>query len=782
MPALARFLDHHERARRVTPPRLVVVADVAGQGHYHLGDEAMLEANLWRFRQLVPGIRFTVLSKDPIWTSTRYGVDALRRPPAQHDVTGVHTSATLRPARLEASPTLCAEWLGDEIAESLRAADGLVISGGGNLCDTWPEQIWERVALIEVARAARRPIAVLGQMLGPRLSDDQRKWLAVALCSSAWMGVRDSASAVLAQALGVPAHRIHQQLDDAFFLEAATIEDDRAERLPRSQPWIVVTLDASFGSPARAHALEAIASQLDALAVSLGAALMFAPHVGGADVPDALADLVAGRALGARLGSPLLVLDPWQPREIRWLIAQAALVVSTRYHALVFATAAGTPSLGIYSDEYTRSKLRGALTPAGLDGWCISVAEAQRLALFPLAMELWHHRLKVRRRLARLFVDTWPLELRRWDGICRALDLHPEGILAAPPQLERAAASSFAEGRCEREIDGMADLVTEEQWRRYEQQGYLRLGPVLDAVQLAALQQRMDDVMLGKVRYPGVHFQLDTGGAYEDLPEAVEGHPAATLAFRKVQGLEADPLVLDLIRRDLFREICGRHYGKHASISIFRAMLMNKPANQGTHLPWHQDAGDVWKLDRDPLVTIWIALDSATRANGCLEVIPGSHRLGLLSKNGSTISASHAERHCPDEAITYLEVEAGEALLLHNWLLHRSAVNCTDAPRRAFTTCFMDGRTMSTLTGDRFPIVFGEREDPDVVMPFLQRLKEENGRLHEMAAEAERYARSLLDDNHRREQMRADAEAYAKSLEAEVARLRDIAAASTGAS
>ena len=142
----------------------------------------------------------------------------------------------------------------------------------------------------------------------------------------------------------------------------------------------------------------------------------------------------------------------------------------------------------------------------------------------------------------------------------------------------------------------------------------------------------------------------------------------------------------------------------------------------------------------------------------------------------STISASHAERYCPDEAITYLEVEAGGALLLHNWLLHRSAVNRTDAPRRAFTTCFMDGRTMSTLTGNRFPIVFGEREDPDVAMPFLQSLKEENGRLHEMVAEAERYAKSLLEDNHRREQMRGDAEAYAKSLEAEVARLRDIAA------
>jgi hypothetical protein len=289
----------------------------------------------------------------------------------------------------------------------------------------------------------------------------------------------------------------------------------------------------------------------------------------------------------------------------------------------------------------------------------------------------------------------------------------------------------------------------------------------------------MDDIMLGRIRNPALQFQLDTGGPYEDLPEAVATFATVTLAYRKVQGLESDPMILGLIRRDLFREICARQYGKHASVSIFRAMMMNKPANQGTHLPWHQDAGDVWKLDRDPLVTIWIGLDAATRASGCLEVIAGSHKLGLLSRNGSTISASHAQTYCPDEAVTYLQIEAGEALLLHNWLLHRSGVNRTDAPRRALTTCYMDGRTTSTLTGDRFPIVFGEHEDTDEALPFLKVLREENRRLRATAVEAERYAKSLLEDNQRREQMRSEAEAYARSLEAELARLRAQAAAST---
>jgi hypothetical protein len=312
----------------------------------------------------------------------------------------------------------------------------------------------------------------------------------------------------------------------------------------------------------------------------------------------------------------------------------------------------------------------------------------------------------------------------------------------------------------------MTDLLSEQQWWEYQQSGYLRLGAILDASELTALQRRMDEIMLGQVSYPALRYQLDTGGAYEDLPDALPRGPEPTLAYRKVQGLEAEPLVLEVLRRPVFREICDRHYGKHARISIFRAMMMNKPAGKGTYLPWHQDGGDVWKLDRDPLVTIWIALDAARRTNGCVQVVPGTHRLGLLSQNGSTLSPEDAQRHCPEHAITYLEVEPGEALLLHNWLVHRSEINPTSAPRRALTACYMDARTRSTLTGDHFPMVFDERQDAETEWPFLQCVKDENRHWRETATEAQRYARSLVEHSERLQQ-------HANSLEAELARVRD---------
>jgi ectoine hydroxylase-related dioxygenase (phytanoyl-CoA dioxygenase family) len=113
-------------------------------------------------------------------------------------------------------------------------------------------------------------------------------------------------------------------------------------------------------------------------------------------------------------------------------------------------------------------------------------------------------------------------------------------------------------------------------------------------------------------------------------------------------------------------------------------------------------------MDRDPVVTIWTALDPATIANGCVQVIPGSHRLGLLSEEGHTITPEQEAQHCPEEKIVYLELEPGEAVLLHNWLLHRSDVNKTDRPRRGFSVCYMDARTRTTSGEPAGTVVFGK--------------------------------------------------------------------------
>ena len=51
----------------------------------------------------------------------------------------------------------------------------------------------------------------------------------------------------------------------------------------------------------------------------------------------------------------------------------------------------------------------------------------------------------------------------------------------------------------------------------------------------------------------------------------------------------------------------------------------------GSVLGWHQDMGAGFNCDRDPLVTVYLALDDATISNGCMHIVRGSHADGLLS-------------------------------------------------------------------------------------------------------------------------------------------------------
>lgn len=227
---------------------------------------------------------------------------------------------------------------------------------------------------------------------------------------------------------------------------------------------------------------------------------------------------------------------------------------------------------------------------------------------------------------------------------------------------------------------------------QFERDGFVRLGKVASPEQLAGLQQRIDDLMMGHVAGDGIWFQLDSeSGEYGALKFGDGSWGGPTLNYRKIEALERDPLFLDYIRHPRFRDLTRELIGEQ--VSIYRGMFMNKPAGRGTYLPYHQDAGSQWQLDRDPYVTVWTALDDATKENGCVQVMPGTHKLGLLSAHGHTITPEQEARYCPEEKSAYLEADAGEAILLHNLLLHRSGINTIDRPRRAFSVAYMDAAT-----------------------------------------------------------------------------------------
>ena len=231
-------------------------------------------------------------------------------------------------------------------------------------------------------------------------------------------------------------------------------------------------------------------------------------------------------------------------------------------------------------------------------------------------------------------------------------------------------------------------------WRRFEAEGMVRIGR-LDTATLSRLRAGLDDIMLGRADapYDRLLMQLDaSSGSYGDLGRQTKGFKGATLNYRKLQDLELVGTFRRYLEAPSFRAICQHVYGD-IPIACFRAMAMIKPAGAGTRLPWHQDR---WRaLDRDPLVTIWTSLDDANTRSGGLEVIPGSHRRGVLNpSHPSAFLNDQQQAQCDRDARTSLDIPTGEVWLLHNWLLHRSGVNETDKPRRAFSVCYMDARTV----------------------------------------------------------------------------------------
>lgn len=145
----------------------------------------------------------------------------------------------------------------------------------------------------------------------------------------------------------------------------------------------------------------------------------------------------------------------------------------------------------------------------------------------------------------------------------------------------------------------------------FARDGYARLGRLAAPAALEQMRARSDDLMLGRVSYPGLFFQIDTeSGRYEDLTYGL-GWQGPGLNYRKMEKLEVDPIFRAWIENPAFERVVRALI--EGPVVLYRATLFNKRAEGGTVLPFHQDGGALWGLDRDPHVQLWTALDDAPR-------------------------------------------------------------------------------------------------------------------------------------------------------------------------
>jgi len=128
-------------------------------------------------------------------------------------------------------------------------------------------------------------------------------------------------------------------------------------------------------------------------------------------------------------------------------------------------------------------------------------------------------------------------------------------------------------------------------------------------------------------------------------------------------------------------------YHYHSKMSI-------KAPRTGGAWSWHQDYG-YWYQNGclfPDMASVFIAVDPNTRANGCLQVLKGSHQLGRV-EHGRFGDQTGADPERVEEAmkvmeLVYVEIDPGDALFFHSNTLHRSDQNTSDEPRWSLLCCY----------------------------------------------------------------------------------------------
>ena len=156
-----------------------------------------------------------------------------------------------------------------------------------------------------------------------------------------------------------------------------------------------------------------------------------------------------------------------------------------------------------------------------------------------------------------------------------------------------------------------------------------------------------------------------------------------------------DPFWVRLVSDDRLLDIAEHFIGP--DIALFASHYICKPPGDGRPVLWHQD-GSYWPLEPMQVVTLWLAVDDSTTENGCLRVIPGSHKLDLQQLRNRTdvenVLQSEIDPSFVDESKAVdIILKSGSVEVHHPNIIHGSEAN-----RSPYRRCGLTIRYIPTST------------------------------------------------------------------------------------
>ncbi|XP_030006364.1 phytanoyl-CoA dioxygenase, peroxisomal [Sphaeramia orbicularis] len=235
------------------------------------------------------------------------------------------------------------------------------------------------------------------------------------------------------------------------------------------------------------------------------------------------------------------------------------------------------------------------------------------------------------------------------------------------------------------------NLLTPEQRLFYEENGFILIKNLVSDEDIEKFRREFERICLQEVKIPGMVVMRDVAIAKSEFVPDQK-------AVSKLQDFQEDPELFQYCSLPQILKYVECFTGPN--IMAMHTMLINKPPDAGkktSRHPMHQDLHYFPFRPADRIVCSWTAMETVNRQNGCLVVLPGTHK-GTLKEHdypeweGGVNKMYHGVRdYNPDHPRVHLVMEKGDTVFFHPLLIHGSGMNQTQGFRKAISCHYASG-------------------------------------------------------------------------------------------
>ena len=242
-------------------------------------------------------------------------------------------------------------------------------------------------------------------------------------------------------------------------------------------------------------------------------------------------------------------------------------------------------------------------------------------------------------------------------------------------------------------------LITEQEINQYNELGYLVLEEVLAENELQTLETWFDHFVAGKEMDIMKRDFCDMSQPYGTPVENFQLVNAMCPSFYR-------PELANNIFFKVAQNIANQLYNQGKAEMDYEQFLAKKPAKAGAEFAMHQDLGYWPKTKNTWTATFSLALSDSEIINGCLQVLPGTHKEPELRKHvpktygNENAALNRDESHTlvietsKDDKIINLPVKRGDITIHNERIIHGSGGNTSNVWRKTYVIAFRDSETI----------------------------------------------------------------------------------------